>query len=119
MDSPINFLDLPKGVDVNFQDNLGNTILHSTVKNNDLTTTRYLRHYDVNFNIQNFEGNTPLHIACKNHNLELVEFIYRYGGDRYILNKERKTPFDYLSGIELSYMNNICDKLKVFSKKSD
>ena len=53
MDSPINFLDLPKGVDVNFQDNLGNTILHTTVKNNDLTTTRYLRHYNANFNIQN------------------------------------------------------------------
>lgn len=111
MNSLSNFLNLPEGNDINSQDKLGDTMLHTAVKNNDLKTARYLRHFDVKFTIKNLEGDTPLHIACKNHNLELMDFLYRYGGLIETRNNEHKIAFDYLSRTELTYMNDLHNRV--------
>jgi ankyrin repeat protein len=64
-----NLLLKSEKLNINHQDNWGNTALHYTIKEKStLKTTQILKIQSINYNLTNINGETPLHIFLKNNN---------------------------------------------------
>ena len=71
------------GLDINYQDDQGNSPTHSYARSLPKNSGEYqkiafiaLQKYGANFNIANNEGCTPLHIACLQHNLVAIKLLF-------------------------------------------
>ena len=61
-------------MNVNDQDNGGNTPLHVAVENHELDVVRFLAsHNDVSFLVKNYNQEAALHVAVKLGDLETLE----------------------------------------------
>lgn len=62
-------------VDINYQDNLGKTLVHYACENNWQDMLKFLIAQSANPNIPNKEGYYPVHIAIHINNLDLVKIL--------------------------------------------
>jgi len=102
---------IEKGVDVNQQDENGNTAFLNAVYRNDLKVVKYLSQYITDINTRNKDGKSALMIALSKNSVETVEFLIEKGAN--INHKDEK-------GNTLSYY--LLDAFKaenqdVFNKK--
>ena len=71
-------------MDLNIQDNDGNTPLHTACENGDIYISKALltalgNSESMDLNIQNNDGNTPLHKACENGNIDVAKALLTAG----------------------------------------
>jgi len=68
--------ELNIGVDLNIQDENGNTILMYVVESNDIPISKkLLRNPNININLKNNEGDTALDIALKEKNIVFINLL--------------------------------------------
>ncbi len=63
--TPMVVFFLGRGVDINAQDMLGNTLMHIAIENQHLDLFIELSNRNPNYTLRNGSGEIPLHIACK------------------------------------------------------
>jgi len=85
-------------MDLNVQDNDGNTPLHIACENGNIDIAKALltalgNLESMDLNIQNNDGNTPLHKACENGNIDVAKALLTAGANQNVENKEKKKPF--------------------------
>ncbi|MDY5050992.1 MAG: ankyrin repeat domain-containing protein [Candidatus Mucispirillum faecigallinarum] len=86
-------------IDINHQDNNGDTVLH-------INPERYWLYKDLNpdVNIQNNNGDTPLHILVRNsENADIVKSYIEGGANINIKNKKNETALDI--ALKLNHQN--------------
>lgn len=83
-------------IDINDQDNAGNTPLHEAALNGHLDIVELLLAHGANVNIQSFEyfKDTPLIDASANGHLEVVEYLLTKGADPTITNARGLTAYE-------------------------
>lgn len=100
--------ELPKGFNINYQNSLGNTLLHYAVQYNNPHLANFIRQYNPNLNIQNTSGNTPLHFAAHNGNLGTVELLVKQNADPAITNYNLNPPVNLAA---INGFNTVADYL--------
>jgi len=80
-------------MDLNIQDNDGNTPLHTACENGDIYIAKALLTAGAGPNTQDNDENTPLHTACKNGNIDIAKALLIAGANQNVENKENKKPF--------------------------
>lgn len=95
---------LSHGANIHFQDNQGNTILYSIIRNCSyyIEKLEFFLSKGLSPNIANHEGNTPLHFACsiiekKHESLikNIIELLIKNDAKLNILNKNSFFPLDF------------------------
>jgi hypothetical protein len=81
-------------IDINVQDQDGNTFLILCVKEGLNEIAKFLLDKGININIQNDEGNTALHYALSSKNFEMADILRKYGALESCENKLGLTPWD-------------------------
>ena len=77
---------LNRGVNINFQNNLGDTALHYCALNGHIEIVSVLLHYRANTNITNKLGDTALHNSSSNGHTETVCLLLNSGTNIYLRN---------------------------------
>lgn len=92
------------GININNQDNSGNTFLMRLCQNKKNLTTPERKEYitflinnGANVNLQNRNGNTAMHIAAENRDLNLLQFLLTFDFDTTIRNKGGQTVDDIIN----------------------
>ena len=81
-------------IDVNSQDEDGNTFLISSVKQGLNYITKFLLEKGVDVNIQNNEGNTALHYSLSGKNFDIADLLKKYGAKEDIYNNMGYAPWE-------------------------
>lgn len=77
-----------ENIDINHQDNTGNTALHYAVSMGKGRAKLLLGHKEINPNIRNNRGQTPFHLT---HDKEVIELLKQVGGDDDIKDHKGKS----------------------------
>ena len=94
-----------RNIDLNYQDNDGNTFLILSIKNGLNKLTKFLLEKGSNVNIQNKEGNSALHYALSGKNFVIADLLRKYGALENTVNKLGYTPWDSIGkNIELEVL---------------
>ena len=75
------------GIDIDAQDDNGQSALHSAAEWNDLEAAQILLNFNLNINIMNRYNETPLYIAIRNDNLEIVKLLLEHNALPNIVSK--------------------------------
>ncbi|MBP7190674.1 MAG: ankyrin repeat domain-containing protein, partial [Rickettsiaceae bacterium] len=76
------FLIKECGVNPNFSDNAGRTLLHIACLNGHTKTAEFLiTMYEANVNLPNSTGRTPLHLACAKGHTEVLDLLMKHGAN--------------------------------------
>ncbi|MEW6528235.1 MAG: ankyrin repeat domain-containing protein [Spirochaetota bacterium] len=76
---------LDKGININHQDNCGNTALHHIVKlNRYKEIIKLLLDNGADVNIRNKKGQTPLDLAQKEGDNEIIHLLQRYANKKVV-----------------------------------
>ena len=75
------------GINVNAQDNKGNTALHWAVHMDKKQAVNYLMYYKIDVNLRNNDNETAIDMAIRNNNLYLIK---KFKEDYSLLNKKEK-----------------------------
>jgi ankyrin repeat protein len=70
-----------KFVDINIQNNIGETALHKAVMINNVAACELLLRYGASVNLQDNYEWTPLHWACIKNHTEIVKLLLEYNAD--------------------------------------
>ncbi|KAI4455209.1 molting protein mlt-4 [Holotrichia oblita] len=99
---------LEVGVNVNIQDEDGDSLLHLAVQLGRKDLAQLLAQYQVNVNMTNDIGQTALFNALHSHDMELIEMLLNLGADINIADKHGDTVWS----IAVKHMyNNDCIQL--------
>ena len=91
-----------RNIDLNYQDNDGNTFLILSIRHGLNKLTKFLLEKGCNVNIQNKEGNSALHYALSGKNFVMADLLRKYGALENTVNKLGYTPWDSIGkNIEL------------------
>lgn len=86
---------LENGVDISARDDFKETVLHSTVEDDEnFEFTKLFVSYGADTNAINGFGNTPLHEACYKNAQKTVKFLIENGAELYIENSRGVIPMD-------------------------
>lgn len=89
-------------IDVNKQDDLGNTALHWAASGNHLDCVKYLvEKRKAKVNSANLNGDTPLHTASWKGSLSVVQYLCEKEADLNLKNKDKKRPVDLARHLEV------------------
>lgn len=88
------FID--KGVDVNLQDNEGNTPFMNAANSNDLKVVQFLSNYVKDINSKNENGRSALAMAVHRNTPEVVDFLLKKGADIQAKDKDGNTLAYYV-----------------------
>ena len=83
-----------RNLDINIQDEDGNTFLILCVKQNLEKLVKFLLERGINPNIQNNVGNSALHYALSGRNFKMADILRKYGAYEDCTNKLGLTPWD-------------------------
>jgi ankyrin repeat protein len=86
---------LDAGIDINAQDNKGNTPLHFAVENENPAYIQKLLDSGADVNVKDNNGNTPLHFAVEKGNLPYVDMLVEHHADIDITNNAGHAPIHY------------------------
>lgn len=81
------------GLDINYQNELGDTPLHVAVRDLDNELVDALLELGAKVNIQNLDGNTPVHLAAQQNYIDGLQKLIDKGAALEIQNAEGNTPF--------------------------
>ena len=81
-------------IDINVQDQDGNTFLILCVKEGLNEIAKFLLDKGIDINIQNDEGNSALHYALSSKNFKMADILRKYGASESCENKLGLTPWD-------------------------
>ena len=81
-------------INIDSQDEDGNTFLILSVKQGLNYITKCLLEKGVNVNIQNNEGNSALHYALSGKNFDIADLLKKYGAKEDIYNSMGYTPWE-------------------------
>ena len=96
-----------RNLDINTQDEDGNTFLILCVKQNLEKLAKILLERGINPNIQNKEGNSALHYALSGKNFKMADILRKYGASEDCVNKLGLTPWDSIGkNIDIDEINN-------------
>jgi ankyrin repeat protein len=79
-------------IDVNIQDERGDTGLIHAVRNNSPDVVLVLLEHGANLNLQNLIGVSPLHLAVKKDLLDITKILIKYNPQLDIQNQSGQTP---------------------------
>lgn len=77
---------LDSGLDINFRDQGGKTLLASACKENQPASVKFLLEHKADPNIEWTNGEYPIHIAVENSNLQITEMLLKAKADHSKLN---------------------------------
>lgn len=83
-------------VDINVQNESGQTALHIASAENNSELVKKLIEARADLNLQDVKGQTPLHIACKGGYTEIAQQLMAAGADCTIKDQERNYPRDLI-----------------------
>lgn len=86
---------LKNGIDINTQNEHGNTALHIVCFNNNLSLCKLLLKYFPDLNIQNNNGETPLHLSAQYNNFELTKLLLEHGINVNIIDNKGNNALHY------------------------
>ena len=81
-------------IDINNQDEDGNTFLILSIKYNLNKLSKILLEKGIDINIQNKDGNSALHYALSGKNFYMADILRKYGANEDSINKLGYTPWD-------------------------
>ncbi len=102
---------IEKGVDINLQDEDGNSPFMNAVKSNTLEVVTFLSTYIKDIDAKNKNGRSALAMAIHENNVEVVKFLIEKGADTNTTDKEGNTLMYYLLN---AYQSN---KSETFNSK--
>lgn len=82
------------GVNINIQDQYGQTSLFTAVCKNQISTVKALLALGADPNIPSYKNNTVLHLACQNNNIEILELLLQHEINISYKNRQQKTALD-------------------------
>ena len=103
---------LKEGTDPNYQNLIGDTLLHKASKKGNLDVVKILLKYKAHVNIQNNCGDTPLHEASYANRMEVVDYLLSSGANYTIQNKNGRTPKEI--ALYYGYNTTVYDKYTPF-----
>jgi ankyrin repeat protein len=83
---------LNSGLDINFKDKGGKTLLASACKENQTTVVKFLLEHNADPNIPWLSGEYPIHIAIENSNSVILDLLLKAKADHTKLNYYGKAP---------------------------
>lgn len=101
-----------KDVDVNHQNQEGQTALHLACKEGHIDIVKELLQRDAKCNLLSKRGNTPLHLACYYNRKDVVEILLNSGVDVNIKSKGGYPP------IYAAILESHCDIVQLLISKS-
>ena len=78
-------------VDINAQNNYGETPIYYAAKNNSCNAIQLLHTLGAEINAQDNYGNTPMHNAAKNNSCNAINLLYTLGAETNIRNENGNT----------------------------
>lgn len=81
-------------VPVDYQDDMGNTLLHVVTQNGNRRLVKLCLRRGANLNSQNLTGQTPLHFAFGYGYVQVGEYLVKKGADDSIRNKDGLTCYE-------------------------
>ena len=93
---------LDEGVDVDAQDEHGNTLVHIAAQQGLKKMCKFLLRRGAEINAVNLQGNTILHYAFYYGFEELGQYLITKGADDSLTNKDGLTCFEGLSSEDLA-----------------
>ena len=84
---------------VDAEDDMGNTLLHMAIANNNKRVAKLLLKSGARVGIQNKRGDTPLHVAARLKFFELSQYLIANGADDQLKNADGMTPFMLMQGL--------------------
>jgi ankyrin repeat protein len=87
---------IKKGIDVNLQDNGGDTPFMNAASSNDLKVVQFLSEYVKDFNLKDENGRSALAMAVNRNTTDVVDFILKKGADIQAKDKEGNSVAYYL-----------------------
>ena len=115
----VNFLDFfkkftstDKSMDINYQDEEGNTALHYSCDEGNLKIVEILLNAKCNTNIVNKKNETPLHLASKRGYFDISKILIEKGALLNVYDSLKNSPLHYVC------KNNYIEILNYFLTKS-
>ena len=101
---------MDRGVDVNLQDNDGNTLWHHAIEHKDKEICLLLLKNNVELNAINQQGMSALHLACmKVENVDYISFLVESGADINQRTEFGELPYDL--ALENELLNKNIDQI--------
>ena len=91
-------------VPIDFQDDMGNTLLHVVCQNGNRRLAKLCLRRGADINVKNLNGQTPLHFAFGYGYQDLGEYLVHRGADDSIQNKDGLMPYEGLGERELALL---------------
>lgn len=88
---------LKDGADPNYQNLIGDTLLHKASKKGAINVVKIALKYGADFNLQNKIGDTALHEASYANRMEVIDYLLTCGADDSIENKNGRTAREVAS----------------------
>ena len=85
---------LSRGANINYRDEQGNSCLHFSATQNDLSVTKELLDRGLDVNYSNLAGNTPLMNACFHGLVPVLEMLLMFGANPRAANKAGLTAME-------------------------
>ena len=96
------------GININAQDDIGETALHVAVDQNNYEMVELLLRHKANPNVANNVGNTALHVALiYNVQLKIIKLLSQYGSNFEKENDAGDTPINLFRQDGLSHLSAV------------
>jgi hypothetical protein len=118
-------IDKNNELNINIQNEYGNTPLHFACVYNNIEMVKLLLKYkNVDVNMQNVDKETPLHIACELCNFDIIKLLLDHNAvDINLQNNKNETAYDILNNFSTyrfkEFFNQIDEEKFNFGSSKD
>lgn len=97
--------------DINYRDDMNNTLLHYACKTSNIKLIKYILKY-IYVNKKNNDRETPLFNAIRNNNHEIIKLLYQAGAILDLNNKYNENTLELASNEMKDYLSDLMIKPK-------